>query len=110
MRVPHAENAIVDIRKLRDYCLNSEHDDGKHKARLFLSILEMTAEDAEALRQILLEVIKTQDAQLSRKDEFGQRYTLDFLLEWKGKSAIVRSGWILEDRSEIPRLTTCFPL
>ncbi|BAU11538.1 hypothetical protein LEP3755_20370 [Leptolyngbya sp. NIES-3755] len=110
MLVPYAENAIVDIRKLRNYCLNPEHDDGKHKARLFLSILEMTDEDAEALRQILLEVITTQDARLGRKDEFGQRYTLDFVLEWKGKSAIVRSGWILEDGSEIPRLTTCFPL
>jgi hypothetical protein len=35
MLIPDAENAVVDIRKLRDYCLNLEHDDGKHKARLF---------------------------------------------------------------------------
>lgn len=58
MLIPHAENAVVDIRKLRDYCLNLEHDDGKHKARLFSSILGMTADDAEELRQILLEVVK----------------------------------------------------
>lgn len=31
MLIPNAENAIVDIRKLRNYCLNLEHDDGKHK-------------------------------------------------------------------------------
>lgn len=52
--IPNAENAAVDIRKLRDYCLNLEHSTGKHKARLFLSTLGMTAENAPELRQILL--------------------------------------------------------
>jgi hypothetical protein len=33
MRIPHAENATVDIRKLRNYCLNPEHPEGQHKAR-----------------------------------------------------------------------------
>ncbi len=80
--IPNAEKAVVDIRKLRDYCLNPAHDEGKHKARLFSSILGMTADNAEELRQILLEVVKTHKAQLRRQDEFGQRYTLDFFLEW----------------------------
>jgi hypothetical protein len=64
MLIPNAENAVVDIRKLRGYCLNSAHDDGKNKARLFSSILGMTAEDAEALRQILLEVLTIHEARL----------------------------------------------
>lgn len=108
--LPHAEKAVVDIRKLRDYCLNPEHDDGKHKARLFLSSLGMTADNAEELRQILLEVVKTREVRLGRQDEFGQRYTLDFPLEWQNRSATLRSGWIIENGSEIPRLTTCYPL
>ena len=29
---------IVDIRKLRNYCLDPTHDEGKHKARLFIAI------------------------------------------------------------------------
>lgn len=110
MLIPNAENAVVDIRKLRDYCLNPEHDDGKHKARLFSSILGMTPENAEELRQILLEVIQTHEAQLGRRDGFGQRYTLDFTIEWQNRSATLRSGWIIEHDSEIPRLTTCYPL
>ena len=101
---------MVDIRKLRDYCLNSEHDDGKHKARLFLSSLGMTADHAEELRQILLEVVKTRKVRLGRQDEFGQRYTLDFPLEWQNRSATLRSGWIIEHGSKTPRLTTCYPL
>lgn len=75
MLIPNAENAVVDIRKLRDYCLNSEHSTGKHKARLFRSLLSMTAENADELREILLEVVKTKEAKLGRRDSFGQRYT-----------------------------------
>ncbi|HEY9880824.1 MAG TPA: hypothetical protein V6D29_20360 [Leptolyngbyaceae cyanobacterium] len=92
MLLPNAENAVVDIRKLRDYCLNLEHDDGKHKARLFSTILGMTANDAEELRQILLEVVRVHEAQLGRRDEFGQRYTLDFAIERQNRSATLRSG------------------
>ena len=110
MLIPNAKNAVVDIRKLRDYCLNPEHDDGKHKARLFSSILGMTPDNAEELRQILLEVLQTHEAQLGRRDGFGQRYTLDFTIEWQNRSATLRSGWIIEHDSEIPRLTTCYPL
>jgi hypothetical protein len=108
--LPCAENAVVDINKLRGYCLNPEHKDGKHKARLFLSMLGMTADDAEELRQILLDIVRTQEVILNRKDEFGQRYTLDFLLEWKDKCAMLRCGWIIESDSETPKLTTCYPL
>ncbi|MDX2242872.1 MAG: hypothetical protein NW224_19510 [Leptolyngbyaceae cyanobacterium bins.302] len=110
MLIPNSENAIVDIRKLRDYCLNPEHDDGKHKARLFSSVLGITTANAEELRQILLEVIRIQEAQLGRRDEFGQRYILDFTIEWQNRSATLRSGWMIEHGSEIPRLTTCYPL
>jgi hypothetical protein len=70
----------------------------------------MTAEDAEDLRSILLEVVKTHEANLGRRDEFGQRYTLDFIIERQDRRATVRSGWIIEQGSNIPRLTTCYPL
>ncbi len=110
MIIPNAENAIVDIRKLRDYCLNPAHKDGKHKARLFASILGMTADDADDLRQILLEVVQVQEARLGRQDDFGQRYTLDFTIAWQNKEATLRSGWIIEYGAESPKLTTCYPL
>ena len=110
MPIPYAENAIVDVRKLSGYCLNFDHDDGKHKARLFRSILGMTADNAEELRKILLEVVKTHDVTLGRSDQFGQRYTLDFAIEWHNRDGVLRSGWIIEHGSEIPKLTTCYPL
>lgn len=109
MKVPHAENATVEIRKLRDYCLSPTHEHGRHKARLFAAALGLSPDDAYVLRDVLLEAVKTHDAQLGRRDEYGQRYIVDFRLEWRGKQTIVRSAWIVENSSETPRLTSCYP-
>ena len=110
MLIPHAERAVVDIRKLRDYCLNPMHREGKQKARLFAAVLDMTADDAVDLREILLQAVKTHDAQLGRRDEYGQRYRVDFPFEWQDKRAIIRSAWIIEHGSNTPRLTSCYPI
>jgi hypothetical protein len=110
MPMPHAERAVVDIRKLRDYCLNPMHDEGQHKARVFAAALGMTADDAEELREFLLQAVKTADAQLGRRDAYGQRYTVDFLLTWHDRQTMVRSGWIIEHNADTPHLTTCYPL
>lgn len=110
MKLPYAEHAVVDIRKLRDYCLNPSHSDGKHKARLFQSQLGMTSGDAEQLRLLLLDVVLRTEAVLGRRDQFGQRYAIDLELTWHNKKAVIRSGWIIEHGSTKPRLTACYPL
>ena len=56
-KLPHPERAVVPIDKLLDYCLNPEHPDGKHKARVFKSALNLSIEDAETLRAALLYAI-----------------------------------------------------
>jgi hypothetical protein len=110
MPIPHADRAIVDIWKLRDYCLSPNHDEGQHKAHVFAVMLGLTVADAEALRAILLEAVKTHEAQLGYRDAYGQRYTVDFWLDWQGKRTQVRSAWILEHGSMTPRLTSCYVL
>ena len=110
MKIPNAGRAIVNIRKLRDYCLNPMHDEGKHKSRLFSVALGVAANDAEELRDAMLQAVKTHDAQLGRRDEYGQRYIVDFMFQWRGKQAMIRSAWIVEHGSDTPRLTTCYPL
>lgn len=59
MKIPNADRAVVDIAKLRDYCLNKQHPRGKHKARLFETMLRIKDLDAEELQSALLEIIKT---------------------------------------------------
>lgn len=70
----------------------------------------MNSNDAEGLRNALLEAVKTQDAQLGKKDARGQRYTVDFTMHWKLNQATVRSGWIVGTNSGAPKLTTAYPL
>ena len=49
MKLPAGGNAVVDVAKIRDYCLNPAHPRGRHKARVFASTLGLTPTDAEFL-------------------------------------------------------------
>ncbi len=53
MKLPGAERAIVDMAKLRDYCLNEHHARGRHKARVFALALGITTTEADVLRRTL---------------------------------------------------------
>ncbi|MEW6297295.1 MAG: DUF6883 domain-containing protein [Thermodesulfobacteriota bacterium] len=108
MRLPNGERAIVDLRKLRDYCLNPDSPRGRHKARVFAAALGITAADASKLRAKLLEIARTGEAQRGELDLYGQRYTIDFEMETQVGKATVRSGWIILHGKTVPRLTTCY--
>ena len=41
MRLPNADRAMIDLAKLRDYCLNPLHPEGKHTARVFAAVLNI---------------------------------------------------------------------
>lgn len=110
MRVPNAEHAFIDISKLRNYALNPAHRVGGHKARLFAMLLGMNADNTEELRQILFNVVQTEEAMLGELDEYGQRYVIDFILTWQSRQATVRSAWIIRVDENFPRLVTCYPL
>ena len=110
MTIPNAEHAIIDIHKLRDYTLNPQHRIGRYKARLFIALLGITRMDAEALQDILLEVVRTHEAELGERDVHGQRYRLDFTLTWYGRRALIRSVWNIRSDEQNPRLVTCYPL
>jgi hypothetical protein len=110
MKLPSAARAFVDIAKLRDYSLNTQHKEGKHKARVFAAALGLGIDDAGWLRNKLLDVAQSEDCQPGRKTERGQRYLIDFDLNRKGKSARLRSVWIVRTEEDHPRLVTCYVL
>jgi hypothetical protein len=108
MKLPNGHRAIVDITKLRDYCLNTNHEEGKHKARVFASALGVRAADAEWLREQLLKAAAREEASATSRTPFGSLYMLDFDLKTEAGSAAVRSGWIIRHHEDFPRLTTCY--
>jgi len=109
-KLPNPENAVVETRKLRDYCLSPEHPRGRHKARVFASALGLTADDSQELRQALLAAALSEKALPAEEDEYGQRYMLDFEMSTEMGSAVVRSGWMVRSGEDFPRFTSCWVL
>jgi hypothetical protein len=111
MKLPNGASAVVDIVKLQDYCLSSQHPEGRHKARVFLSALGMSSSDAEKLREILLSVASVNnEVTMTDSDKYGCRYSLDVLVSWGSREAIVRSAWIIKTGEDFPRLASCYVL
>ncbi|MGM0449751.1 MAG: DUF6883 domain-containing protein [Pseudomonadota bacterium] len=110
MSLPNADKAVVDLQKLKGYCLNPEHPRGKHKARVFQSALGLSAADAEFLREQLLHAAMESPATVTASDEYGVRYVIDCFIETDAGSATVRSLWIIRSSDDLPRLTTCYVL
>lgn len=79
MIVPNAENAFVDLRKLTDYCLNQEHEIGKHKAGVFASALDLTVDNAEELKNALLFAVKNNDG--NQADLIGSDNVIRLILK-----------------------------
>ena len=110
MNLPNAERTIIDIAKLRDYCLRPDHPRGRHKARVFASALGLTVDNAEELKTMLLQAILAYDAVPTHQDQYGQRYVVDVGIETAVGRAMVRSAWIIKVGEEFPRLTSCYVL
>ena len=108
--MPNAERAVVDVRKLRDYCLSTEHPRGRHKARVFESVLGPKAAHAEELQDILRTAAQSDEAIPSEDDEYGQRYVLDVRVLGPAGTAMVRTTWIVRRDEYFPRLTSCYVL
>jgi hypothetical protein len=110
MKLPHPEQAVIDLQKLTSYCLDLEHPDGQHKARVFKSALGIVAENVEELQLALLEAIQTQESIPIKRNQYGQKYLLDFRMTRLNQSVIIRSVWMVRDAENFPRLVTCYVL
>ena len=110
MKLPNAGRAVVDLRKIRDYCLNPDHPRGRHKARVFASVLGMTARNADELRDALLSAAGEAEAILTKKDQYGQRYMIDYKVSGPYGQVMVRSIWIVRNGEDFARLASCYVL
>jgi len=113
MKLPNAEKAVVDLTKLSNYSLNPNHPEGKHKARVFRSV-GLGRNDAERLRQLILEAILVAEATEEEPTDYGRRFVVDFMFrideEFKFVLSLIkiRTAWIIRNDEDFPRLTSCF--
>jgi hypothetical protein len=110
MKLPHGDRAIIEQRKIIDYSLSPDHDDGKHKARLFQDLLGLTRDHATLLLDALKEAAMAGEAVSGRLDRYGQRYVIDFEFVGPTGQAMIRSAWIIRPGETAPRLVTCYIL
>ncbi len=108
MKLPHADQAFIDLAKLRDYSLSATHPEGKHKARVFFAALGLEAGDAEWLRDQLLVAVLGEDCKPGLVTNFGRRYSVDLTLRRGNREARIRSAWIVRANEEFPRLVSCY--
>jgi hypothetical protein len=110
MKLPDGDKAIIDQRKIIDYSLSPDHDDGKHKARLFQDLFGLTRAHATVLLDALKEAAVDGEAVSGRLDRYGQRYVIDFEFVGPTGQAMIRSAWIIRPGETAPRLVTCYSL
>jgi len=109
MSLPNADRAVVDPAKVRDYLLAAAHPVGRFKARFFVS-LGYAAEQLERLRDDILILAGSGDVSSETAIAYGRKFEVDGILtEPSGRSATVRSVWIIRTEEDFPRLVTVFP-
>jgi hypothetical protein len=108
---PKFRQIIIDVAKLRDYCLSPSHPHGRHKARVLRSRLGLQPNDAERLREALLNAAREHPERLAHRktDHHGRHYVLAFEMSSAVGTAIIRSIWIVPTGEEdVLRFVTCY--
>ena len=105
-RLPRADEAEVDPRKLYDYALNPDHAEGRHKARVFRSALGIAQVDWPYLRDQILERLAASEVTRVESSPWGFQYGVRVRIDGlNGATHAVMTGWIVVgDRP--PKLTT----
>ena len=92
-----------------NYALDPNHPEGRHKSKVFEAALGYNQSNADKLMTQICKNLPESRAALGKKDKYGQRYTVDVLITGaNGKTAIVRTGWIIKPDASKPELTTLY--
>lgn len=109
MSLPNAERAVIDPAKVRDYLLSEIHPVGRFKAAFFVA-LGYSTDRWELLRDDLLALARAGTAAPGKPSQFGRTLEVDGILTGpSGRSAAVRTVWIIRAAGESPRFITAFP-
>ena len=109
MKLPFAENAVIDAEKVRNYLLSPLHPVGRFKA-VFFAGLGYTPENWAKLHEDLLRIGRQGAAVQGKFSRFGNKYEVPAILTGPAsRSAAVLTVWIIRHGEETPRLVTVTP-
>ena len=109
MKLPNARLALIAKEKIVDYLLNAAHPDIGGKAVFFASLGFRMAE-WEVMARALRELAKKNPLIESLESPHGVKYLLDGAIRTpNGRTARVRTVWIIDRGRNCPRLVTAYP-
>jgi hypothetical protein len=109
MKLPGADQAVIEVAKLRDYLLSFIHPVGRFKAAFFAA-LGYTENNWRQLEADLRRLVESEDVQENRSFRYGRKFEIRGILNGpNGKSAEVVSVWIIRRGENIPRFVTAYP-
>ena len=107
--IPGAENASVDVAKVRDYLLSPEHPVGRFKAVFFRS-LGYERSDWPRLQADLRALCRSGTATEVQPSEFGEKFEVRGILVGPfGRGAETVTVWMVRNGESFPRFVTAYP-
>ena len=109
MRIPNADRAVIDPRKLHGYLLSPSHQVGRFKATFFRT-LGYAPDDWGRLEADLRSQHLTKEATVGERTSHGQKYVIRATLVGPlGRSVDVLTVWFIRRDEEVPRFVTAYP-
>lgn len=109
MRLPNHQAALIERAKVVDYLLNPAHPDGAGKAAFFLK-WGFSADDWKTFADAVREMISRTEISATLQSSWGQKLTVEGPLNGpKGVTPVIRTVWIVDSLSSVPRLVTAYP-
>lgn len=111
MKLPNHDKAIVPQSKIIRYLLDLSSENGKAKARFFLSF-GFTIETWDVMAQAFKQHANDHDVtRMEERPPFGVHYVVEGILATPdGRNPSVRVVWIIDEGGDVPRLLSAYPL
>jgi Domain of unknown function (DUF6883) len=107
--LPNYSLAIIPPQKLWGYALSPTHKRGKHKARVFQSVLGLEQQDWPYLRDQIIEGLPESEAVLRYDTVKYQKWEVPILVAGRSShQGYVTTGWIVRAEDERPQLTSAY--
>lgn len=110
MHLPNVDQARVTESKISEYLLALGHPTGRDKARFFRA-LGFDSDRPFELRGALLNHAASHTVSSVQQTRFGVKYVVDGrIVGPTGRTAQIRSVWVVAQGEGFPRLVTAYPL
>lgn len=106
--LPNYELAEIPDEKIYGYCLNSSHERGKYKARVFYQVFGISDNDGELLKSEIISKLQVSKVTDIRENDHGTIYTVPLKICIFEKEVEIITAWIIRKNNTVPQLITCY--